>query len=71
METSLGVAALLPFRDDPIAINPSLIPPLDNYYPIPSTLWYSKSASHFRSVSSLLLFSEREILLNGKHKLAG
>jgi hypothetical protein len=53
METSLGVAALLPFRDDPIAINPSLLPPLDNYYPIPSTVWYSESSSRFKSVSPL------------------
>jgi hypothetical protein len=54
METSLGVAALLPFRDDPIAINPSLIPPLDNYYPIPTTLWYSESSTHFKSASPLV-----------------
>jgi hypothetical protein len=53
METSLGVAALVPFRDDPIAINPSLIPPLDNYYPIPSALSYSEAASHFKSMNSL------------------
>jgi len=71
METSLGVAALLPFWDDPIAINPSLIPPLDNYYPIPSTLWYSESSSRLKYVNPLDAVLRTRNIFKWKHKFDG